>query len=167
MKKAIIVDLDNTLFDSREIDKELPANPYDRSQWDQFHKLYGKEKVNIFIRDLVAKYADTHTILFITSREAKGTVIKRTLQSIKVAFTIIDKPTWDGADYDAETIFLLKDYLLLTRKEDDYRMDETIKREIYDIAVKDRYKVELALDDKPMIIKMWNELGIPGLLVVQ
>lgn len=163
MKKAIIVDLDNTLFDSRELDKELPTNPYDRSQWDQFHKLYGTEKVNIFIRDLVAKYADTHTILFITSREAKGTVIKRTLQSIKVAFTTMDYT----ASEMGHTTFLLKDYELLTRKEDDYRMDETIKREIYDIAVKDRYKVELALDDKPMIIKMWNELGIPGLLVSQ
>lgn len=48
---------------------------------------------------------------------------------------------------------------LLMRPEGDNRKDVEIKRELYD-SVKDMYRIEYAVDDRPQVCRMWHSLGL-------
>jgi len=58
------------------------------------------------------------------------------------------------------------DYLYM-RKEGDYRADTIIKKELFDRYIKDKYNVELVIDDRPVVLKMWQDMGIFTLNVNQ
>ena len=57
----------------------------------------------------------------------------------------------------------LLDYPLFMRKADDYRKDDVIKEEIYDLFIDGRYNVLYALDDRPRVLRMWQAKGITTL----
>lgn len=46
------------------------------------------------------------------------------------------------------------------RATDDFRKDHIVKQEIFDTKIRDRYNVELVIDDKPSVIQMWRRLGL-------
>lgn len=48
---------------------------------------------------------------------------------------------------------------LFMRADGDNRHDYIVKREIYEREIKDRYNVVAILDDRPQVIRMWQELG--------
>jgi len=39
--------------------------------------------------------------------------------------------------------------------------DIIVKREIYDTYIKDKYNVYFVIDDRPQVIRLWRELGLP------
>jgi hypothetical protein len=47
----------------------------------------------------------------------------------------------------------------------DFRRDEIVKRELYEAHIEDRYRVELVLDDRSRVVKMWRSLGLTCLQV--
>jgi uncharacterized HAD superfamily protein len=50
---------------------------------------------------------------------------------------------------------------LLMRKTRDFRKDAIIKKELYEIHIKNKYEVLLVLDDRDQVVKMWREeLGL-------
>lgn len=53
--------------------------------------------------------------------------------------------------------------VLWMREDGDFRADDVVKREIWDVMftpyVKDR--IRFAIDDRPRVIRMWAELGVP------
>lgn len=49
---------------------------------------------------------------------------------------------------------------LLMRPAGDFRPDFEVKREIFELHIKPRYDVKLALDDRGSVVKMWRSLGI-------
>jgi len=57
----------------------------------------------------------------------------------------------------------LLDYPLFMRKADDYRKDDVIKEEIYDLFIDGRFNVLYALDDRPRVLRMWQAKGITTL----
>jgi hypothetical protein len=57
----------------------------------------------------------------------------------------------------------LSDYPLFMRKADDYRKDDAIKEEIYDLLIADKFNVLYALDDRPRVLRMWQAKGITTL----
>ena len=55
--------------------------------------------------------------------------------------------------------------LLLMRPTGDNRSDAIIKREIYDIYIKDKYNVLFVLDDRDRVVDVWRSLGLTCLQV--
>jgi hypothetical protein len=49
---------------------------------------------------------------------------------------------------------------LYMRRDGDYRPDYIIKREIYETAIQGNYRVDLVLEDRNSVVKMWRELGL-------
>jgi hypothetical protein len=60
--------------------------------------------------------------------------------------------------------YLLDDYPLFMRNDADNRSDVTIKREIYEEHIKDKYDILFVLDDrnsdKCPVVDMWREQGL-------
>lgn len=54
---------------------------------------------------------------------------------------------------------------LFLRPENDVRDDRIIKKEMFDREVKDKYFVEIVLDDRPKVVRMWKSLGLKVLNV--
>lgn len=50
--------------------------------------------------------------------------------------------------------------LLVMRKENDFRSDEIVKKEMFDEHIKDKYFVKFVLDDRTKVVRMWRELGL-------
>jgi len=51
------------------------------------------------------------------------------------------------------------------RKDNDFRPDEEIKKEIYNNFIKDDYNIFFVLDDRTKVVNMWRSLGLTCLQV--
>jgi predicted kinase len=51
-------------------------------------------------------------------------------------------------------------FLLYMRKAGDQRPDWQVKLELFNTHVRDRYRVEVAIDDRTQVVKLWRRLGI-------
>jgi hypothetical protein len=49
---------------------------------------------------------------------------------------------------------------LLMRDLGDNRRDEIVKQELYERHVRDRYAVQIVLDDRDQVVAMWRSLGL-------
>lgn len=63
--------------------------------------------------------------------------------------------------------FPLMDYMLLMRKENDYRPSKVVKKELYETYIKGKLNVLCAFDDKSDVVEMWRENGIKALQVLE
>ena len=147
-KKAIIVDLDDCLFDSRCMSKYFPKDPKNREQWDYFQSKIGECSVNKHILELLVGYAryNPHiTILFVTSRENRGDSLAKTLNAIDGIF---------------QAYKLEAKYMLFMRPENCYDSSAKVKKDIYSSYIDGRCDVIFAIDDEEENIKMFKELGI-------
>ncbi len=129
---AIIVDLDGTLavLNGRE--------PYDASNCDV------TDTPNRAVLDLVKNYlALYYKVFFVSGRMDKDR--EPTLRFLKNSCGLgMNNPLVE----------------LLMRKTDDTRHDWIIKKEIFDANIRDKYEVLFCVDDRPMVIRMWKELGL-------
>lgn len=46
------------------------------------------------------------------------------------------------------------------RKEKDYRDDTTIKKELFEEYIKNKYQPMFVIDDRPSVVQMWVDLGL-------
>jgi predicted secreted acid phosphatase len=155
VKDAIIMDIDDTLVDSKAILSAIPKDYMDRVGWNIFHKIlsnhprvFHKWAVNIIRSYMLRGY----TILFVTGREATQELIDLTLDTVL---------------YVSQGIPSIKgNYEILMRPIDDYRSSSDVKRSLYESVIKGRYNVELAIDDDLKNAGLWKSLGISSLLVM-
>lgn len=49
---------------------------------------------------------------------------------------------------------------LYMRAEGDMRKDSTVKRELFDKYIKDKYNVVAVFDDRPQMVRLWNLMGL-------
>lgn len=54
----------------------------------------------------------------------------------------------------------LKFEKLLMRKKDDFRKDNIVKEEIYNLYIKSKYNVRVVYDDRQQVVDMWRSLGM-------
>lgn len=54
---------------------------------------------------------------------------------------------------------------LVMRKADDYRLDATVKLEMYNQCIRDKYYVDIVLDDRDQVVALWRSLGLTCLQV--
>lgn len=54
---------------------------------------------------------------------------------------------------------------LFMRATDDRRNDTIVKREIFFNYIADHYNVQFCIDDRPKVVRMWNEIGVKCLAI--
>jgi len=145
---AIILDLDNVLWDSTMLDQYLPKNKKPtREEWREFETHYPEVIPNQWAVDLVNVHRNAgHLILFVTSREDADNCKGTTINSLNKAL---------NDDLNGVYLFM-RDY---GNRED----SDVVKEQIYLKEIKDNYNVKFAIDDDPKNCEMFNRHGIPTL----
>ena len=135
LTNAIIVDLDGTYADS--------------SHRKPFGSAYGdilKDSVIKHVATTVDLYHNNGAqIIFVTGRGESYPEIGATKDWL-----------WDHSGVG-------DNYILYTRQPGDNRPDQLVKREIYEQNIRGNFNVILVLDDRPKVVRMWHELGLPVL----
>lgn len=148
--KAIICDLDNCLWDATMLDKYLPTDTSSREQWRLFELHYNEVITNQWCVNLVNAYRNMgYCILLVTSREDVDNCKGATLNSIYKALS---------GDLNNVSLFM--------RRQSDYRPSWEVKEEIYLNEIKDKFDVELAIDDDAKNCATFRKLGIPTMRVI-
>jgi hypothetical protein len=134
MRKALIVDLDGTLFN---IDHRL--HYLEEKEYDKFFAAVDRDVPNRWCVELVeGMYTQMYDIIFVSGRNK--VVEKQTrLQLTALGF---------GG------------HALYMRPEDSRISDVDLKRGIYRGAIKDKYDLVLAVEDRKRVAKMYREEGV-------
>ena len=115
----------------------------DRSPYDW--KRVGEDTPNIPVVNLVKSLRQTgYRIIFVSGRDE---------------VCRFETKEW------IEEVFPNLIYTLHMRKEGDMRKDTIIKKEIFDEHIRDRFYVELVLDDRLSTCRAWHEMGLTLLRV--
>lgn len=135
-KKAIIVDIDGTLADVEHRVHHVRQEP---KNWRAFNQAMEKDDLNPWCRDLItAMKGQNVEVLLVTGRDE---------------------------DYRAQTESWLSkhevayDHLWM-RQASDYRGDDTVKKEIYQIDILPTYEILFVVDDRQSVVKMWRSIGL-------
>lgn len=129
--KAIIVDIDGTLSDSRERKKlcDLPDNKID---FKKFYNLLSMDPVAAWCKGIMNNYP--HTIILLSGRpDIHRDETRQWLSK-------------NNVPYDE----------LHMRRDKDYRTDWVIKQEIYLNKIKPVYDIEFCIDDRKQVVDMWR-----------
>lgn len=136
--EAVLFDRDGTTF---RIDRSLPDSGY----WAAFNGLI---RFDSPVPEIVA----------LTRAIKPGVVrIMCTGREEKYRTAIRDSLAKHGCEID----------ILLMRRTGDSRRDDVVKREIWDRAIAPNFDVKFAVDDRPMVCDMWEEIGVPLMRVTQ
>lgn len=147
---AIIVDIDGTITD---ISHRLHFIEWEKKDWDGFYSHLSEDKPKQDIIALIKSVYydednrwDNLQLIFVTWRSDKY-------------FPITD--TWLR-----KHAFPYADYKIFMRKEWDFRQDYEVKKEIYENEIKDKYDVNYIFEDRDQVVKMYRELWLTVLHVV-
>ena len=106
-------------------------SPYDWMRVDEDYPVWT-------VIDCVAKYAVDHEIIYMSGRDA-------VCRDLTVEW--LDKYTLPAGP-------------LHMRAKDDMRKDSIVKLELFDKFVRPYYNVEVVLDDRAQVVKMWRSIGL-------
>jgi len=136
MKKAIIVDIDGTLADVEHRVHHVRQEP---KNWRAFNQAMDLDILNPWCRDLILAMKNQQTdILLVTGRDEDYRIkTEQWLKKNNVPFNHL----W-------------------MRQASDYRGDDIVKKEIYDIEIKPNYQVLFVVDDRQSVVKMWRSIGL-------
>jgi uncharacterized HAD superfamily protein len=133
-RRDVIVDIDGTLAD---VTHRLHHVRGPRKKWKKFFALMSEDKP---IREVIARVqemAKDHRIYVVSGRPDDYRDV--TVEWLKLH----DVP------YEA----------LYMRKAGDYRTDDVVKQEILDRHF-DKQNIELVIEDRPRVIRMWESNGL-------
>ncbi|RYF66900.1 MAG: 5'-hydroxyl kinase [Cytophagaceae bacterium] len=136
LPKCILVDIDGTV-----------AKIHDRSPFDWAN--VGRDLPNVPVLNVVrAMRAAGYAIIFLSGRDSAA-------RTPTIAWLQQHLGWKEHADY-----------ALFMRRQNDNRKDSIIKRELFDAHIRDRYFVELVLDDRDQVVSLWRrDLGLTCLQV--
>jgi hypothetical protein len=76
----------------------------------------------------------------------------------------------DACCMEATKKWLIKNEIpwrrLIMRNVGDMRKDSIVKEELFWTSVAPRYNIEAVFDDRPQVIRMWHDIGIPKVIAV-
>ena len=148
LPKALIVDLDGTLA----LAKDRGWYEYQKCEADEV-----VEPIRLIAHGLLKAGVVEH-VLFLTGRENSGyDAAKRWLKD-KAHFDF-RKTSISIDDHTGEPIESPMFHLLM-KQIGDHRPDVETKRELFDNHVRDKYYVVAVFEDRPRVIRMWNDLGL-------
>jgi predicted kinase len=139
LPKAIIVDIDGTLAHM------TGRSPYD---YTQVHT----DVIDETVRDLVKMLSETFKVLVVSGRD--DTCYTDTVNWLRDNSVVYDE--------------LMMRSSARLNPDGSKPADTIIKREIFDEFIKDRFHIELVLDDRDQVVNMWrNDLGLKVLQVAE
>jgi len=141
-RPAVIIDLDGTVCDSEHM--HLHAEEVARNEWGWFEQLIRYAPVFPFAEIIIPALAKHYTLIFITARESNRR---------------------DATEAWIELNLGIDDYILYMRPAGSQMLTVEFKYSVYMQFIKNDYKVVLALDDNPAIVRLWKGLKIPTLTV--
>lgn len=138
----VICDLDGTLCDISHRRHFVDGSAAPKKDWKSFFANVYNDALNAPVAELLDILRDDHLILLVSGRpiDLCGIATEDWLKRMDVAY----------------------DHLFM-RSGGDSRDDTIIKREIADLLPLDR--VDYVIDDRPKVIRMWQELGLFTLAV--
>ena len=145
-KRAVIFDLDGTLFDPSHRLHHLDGE----KDWKAFHDAMDKDPTI----DAIAELA---RILY------KATQFDAGIDAVLLVTARHDDPKYRRMTEEALHKHDIKHHKLYMRANDDTRPDHVVKAQILEHILDDGYEPMLAVDDRPSIIAMWREHGITAL----
>ena len=119
------------------------ALPTDRNPYDNTR--VSEDTPNQPIVNLVLKLAQDYEVIVVSGRD--GSCFDATKEWLEVFC-----PFPNG-------------FTMYTRKEGDKRKDTIVKQEIYYAHIRDKYNVIYVIDDRPVVCRMWRDLGLTVLQV--
>ena len=140
MKTTIICDLDGTLADCEHRVHHVRGKP---KNWDAFFAGVRNDGVNypvLLLLDKFTNYGDDwqYNIIFCSGRPERCRA---------------DTEWWLREVCD------IPDFILLMRKDGDFRADNIVKQEILDKHI-DKSRVLFVLDDRQQVVDMWRANGL-------
>jgi hypothetical protein len=157
-QKAIICDLDGTLFDishrlhflkpvvgtNRDFPVETtPKKP--KKDWKNFNANIPGDTINEWCRELIfAMFFRNYHIIFSSGREDiyKDVTMEGLIEGIGLENMQMIRPS------------------LFMRKAGDHRQDNIVKTEIYKIYIEPKYDVLFCIDDRQQVVDAWRALGL-------
>lgn len=154
MTVAIIVDLDGTLSDLTHRQHFLEQKPKD---WESFFKSMPGDPPNGFLLDLLRPLADVYQIIICTGRpDIYRRMTLDWLAKYRVPFHHLMMRDQNKDEETEEGENLLPD-------KPSWRPDHEIKLEMLRSIRSEGYVVLCSIDDRPSVVKMWRENGVPCL----
>jgi len=140
--KAILSDLDGTISDRRHRLHHIEG----KKDWVSFFEgLIHDPPIQQTIKQIEQLMSGDTKLIFVTGRPEKYRLLSQ---------------EW----IEQNTPF--KNYMLLMRKEKDYRKDLIVKKEMLD-KIKKNYSVDKVFEDQPEIAEMWSGEELNCILVSQ
>lgn len=148
------------------------------AQWVQFIEQYGKDRyepdpqgIEAVIIDIDGTAAIMHDRSPYDWSKVRGDKVNRLVQMMLRGFhesgmRLIFVSGRDGVcaeethDWIREELIPGVPFLLHMRGQGDQRKDTIVKREIFDMFIRDTYDVIGVLDDRPSVARMWRDLGL-------
>ena len=138
---AVIIDLEGALAN---IDHRLHHINGEKKDWESFFEGMNHDSLNGWCARLCAGFQMTgHTVIFITGRPIKW---------FEATVSWLDA---NGIDLRMSVLYM--------RKDEDFRPDVEIKREIYETMILPTYEVHLVIEDRKPVVEMWRSIGLPCL----
>ena len=133
-QKDVIVDIDGTIADCSHRQHFIRGR---RKKWKKFFEAASKDRPRIDVVAQVRELAKRHRIHLVSGRPE---------------------------EYRQQTLEWLTHYRipfesLHMRENGDYRPDDIVKQEILDLCF-DKDNIELVIDDRPRVVRMWESNGL-------
>ena len=146
MKICAIMDIDGVYTNSKDWEKYIPRQNT-RLGWDMYNSHTEQSKPNMEMINIAKQLQKLMPILFVTSREDRGTMREFSIKEIE--------------GYSGGEIKIGGQNKLFMRKEHDFRPSAVIKQEIlYKNILGEGYKPVIAIDDSKSNIDMFKANGI-------
>lgn len=131
-----------------DIDGTCTIGPCDRSpyEWAKVGQDKAREAV---VETVWALYKSGYKIIFCSGRDAVCRSETLEWLSNNFGFLMVDRS------------------VLLMREQGDNRKDSIVKLELFDKYIRNNYNVVAVFDDRPQVIRMWNEIGLQVFDVAQ
>lgn len=139
-KKGIVIfDIDGTLADCTHRQHFVRQ---EKKDWKGFFAAMAEDTPRKEIVDMLLEYEGAGATIMLVS--GRPTTFRETTEAW------MDKTFKGYVPYKA----------LFMRSASDSRPDDIVKQEIYDKYFKDKYQVDLVVDDRPSVIRMWKANGL-------
>lgn len=140
-KPLVLCDLDGTLCDIRHrlhFVKNLPEGA--KADWKGFFAGIPDDTVNPEVQKMLIDYYNKgHNIVLVSARpDAYRQATEEWLTKHMLTFPVA----------------------LFMRRDGDHRVDTEVKKGMYESLFEHKYPIEVVIDDRPSVIRMWRELGL-------